>query len=712
MNSQIKLVSARQYPASPVYTQVGLDDFHQWVETVPVYQLDIETNVVDDLMERELYTLQFGSYDGTLIYVVDYASLPEDYRNYFIGILNRKQQQKIIHNALFEYTVIKKCCGIDIDNIYDTFLALKVMTNQKMVPPNFYSLAGAVETFFQIVMSKDLQTSFTGEMLTEDQILYAATDVMYMGYIVERLKSLPHYAEQENVINLENGVVRVFGDIMFNGFVFDGDVWRENMEWVKPQIEESREQIYEVMRTELSEECELLDFMSPEPEVTINWNSIPQRTAVLQGIYPDLLDCKKATLKAYENTLSEDNNILHFIMNKEYGEASTMAAEQYLELLESNGFYIPAGQMRINLNSPKQLLDLFRCIKPDITSVKAEVIEKIKHPLAKAFTTYVTKQKLLSSYGENWFEFVAADGRIRARFLDQILATGRVAFKKPGMMTVPADEGYYLGNRYRRAFKARPGFSIVASDFASQELAIIAFLAGEQVWIDTIKSGGDLHSKAASLVFGPKWITVGGHPDGAVKPDDSNFEALKLRSYTKTISFALAFGAGHKLIGERLNLTSAEAKRLIRQYFDAFPKLESYFQRRAAFGRENGFIYTAAPFHRRRYFPNWEEAKQENGFGLMAAIERESMNTSIQGTGADASKCAMILVKDYIDTHGLGDRVFLVTMLHDALATEVRDDFVEEWKPIQTELMILGHGYNIPDRLVGATTSVSKHWTK
>ena len=43
----IYLISARTYPAHQDYQQVDLNFFHQWFVQQSVYQLDIETNVVE-----------------------------------------------------------------------------------------------------------------------------------------------------------------------------------------------------------------------------------------------------------------------------------------------------------------------------------------------------------------------------------------------------------------------------------------------------------------------------------------------------------------------------------------------------------------------------------------------------------------------------------------------------------------------------------------
>jgi DNA polymerase I-like protein with 3'-5' exonuclease and polymerase domains len=135
-----------------------------------------------------------------------------------------------------------------------------------------------------------------------------------------------------------------------------------------------------------------------------------------------------------------------------------------------------------------------------------------------------------------------------------------------------------------------------------------------------------------------------------------------------------------------------------------------YFTKRAEFGIQHGWSDTASPFNRKRFFAEWHPTSMKKE--TEAHIERQSKNTSIQGTGADGAKCALILIKQYIENHNLQDRVRALMTLHDAVATEAIESFSKEWAVILTELMIKGHNYNIPGRLIGADTSITDTWTK
>jgi hypothetical protein len=74
---------------------------------------------------------------------------------------------------------------------------------------------------------------------------------------------------------------------------------------------------------------------------------------------------------------------------------------------------------------------------------------------------------------------------------------------KLNMQNIPAKEA--VGNRYRNCFVAEDGWVYVDSDYASQELVVIAFISGDPVWMDALQRGKDLHSVCAEVVYKDLW---------------------------------------------------------------------------------------------------------------------------------------------------------------------------------------------------------------
>lgn len=704
----IYLVSARNYPLDNEYQQKTLEEFWEWFQEQDEYELDIETNVVEDITLREIYVVQFGEIGSQdrCQWVLDIASFPDDAIDFIKECLNDRSKKKLIFYSQFEYSTIRACWGIDIANIYDPHLVMKLILNGKYVHDDIFKLSGAVKEYFGVDLSKEEQTSFKGFTLTKNQILYAAHDVMWLDKIRQHLMSLEEYPYHEEVIKLENEVVRAFGDCVTNGFGFNPDVWLSNLEWVEPQIQESREKVFDYIRDEFRAECEMLGFIQPEDEITINWNSNPQRAEILSVIYPDLKNFKVDALRMYEKTLPEGNPI-DDILKKDYPKVNKYMMDNHRDLLIEKGFLNKAGDVLININSPQQRLKLFHLVAPELPDTSNEELVKQDHQMIKDYLEYISKEKLKTSYGENWLEYIDSDGKIRPRHIQQIVHTERISVK-PALQTVPADD-YYIFDRYRQAFiPGRPGWKFSSVDYKSQELAVIAYMTGELAWIDALLDGKDLHSVSAAMIFREKWIAAGGDPKGWDKPDSP--EGKKLRNFAKTISFLLAYGGGAFTLANRLQIDKTFAQELIDQYFNTFQDIKEGMDIRGQFAVDNGYITTLPPFNRRRYFGAWFSKNLTNK--QIGSIDRRGRNTPIQGSSADQTKAAMVIIKNYIEKHWIADCVELIFQLHDATLTQFNPIQIPEWPQIHCELMEEAAEINIPGGLVKGDINVTDYWTK
>lgn len=704
----IYIVSAREYPLDKNYEQKTLKEFWDWFQKQEEYELDIETNVTEDITKRKIHVVQIGGvgFQNYYQWILDVASFPENAIEFVKECLDDRDKRKLIFYAQFEYSTIRYCWNIDIANIYDVHLAMKAILNGKYVEDNIFSLAGAVKEYFDIDLPKEEQTTFKGLTLTKKQILYAANDVKYLARIRKHLMSLDEYKHHEYVINLENEVVRSIGDCITNGFGFNEKIWLKNIKWVEPQINEAREKVFDYIRGDFRAECEMLGFIQPEDEVEINWNSVTQKKEVLSEIFPDLKNFKKEALKMYEKTLPE-NNIIKKILNKEYSYVNSFLKKNYSEVLRKTGHLKLNGDILINLNSPKQRLKLFHLVAPDLPDTSHDELVKQNHPMIKDYLEYIGKEKLKTSYGENWLEFIDSDSLIRPRNIQQIVHTGRISVK-PALQTIPADD-YYIYDRYRKAFVPnKPGWKFSAVDYKSQELAVIAYMTAEMAWIDALLDGKDLHSVSAALVFKEKWKEAGGDPEGWNKPRSQ--EGKKLRTFAKTISFLLAYGGSSFTLANRLQIPQDLADELINQYFDTFQDIKKGMDYHGNFAVENGYITTLPPFNRRRYFGDWFSKNLTNT--QLNAIDRKGRNTPIQGSSADQTKSALVMIKSYLERNWISDCVDIIFQLHDATLTQFNPEQIPEWPSIHCELMEQAAEINVPGGLIKGDVSVTDYWTK
>jgi len=727
----IYLISNRVYPTFTYVQRCEFKHVMEWIKSVPGYELDIETNLEEDLTLKEIFTVQFGSLDGQYQFFIDIGGITPEQLEELKEVLQDDSKMKLGFNLTFEYSVIKMFWGVEIDNLFDISMLLKIVLNGKYMEGYVFSLAGAVKEYLGIEMDKTLQTSFTAMPYSESQIIYGATDVMYCAALASVIYSWefeePVYewdnealawytvynrqvnivAEMDKYIKLRMRAIPVLGDILCEGWYFDKESWGKNIVWAQGEADKSYEDMCNFIRTEMREDAILYGFLTDKDTLNINWGSTTQKTEILQLIYPELVNTKAPALKVFAKTLPDDNYI-DYIIDKQFAALNNRLITEQLDKIKAFSGFIPAETVTINFDSPKQRLALFQIKHPGIQDTKEETLEDLESSLMDAYKLYIKKTKLASSYGENWYKAICSDGKIRARSMDPLLVTGRISLSKPGIMTVPADGGYYLGDRYRSAFLPPEGWVVSAVDFASQELLIIAELSQEPIWLEAIKDGKDIHSISAYKVFGQKWIDSGGDSEGVVKPKSK--EGKEMRDSAKTISFGLAYGAGPKKVAKKTNTSIREATQMMKNYFEAFPFIKMYFDKVAKLGQIQGWVATRPPYNFRRNFPKWNEYYVDRSD--LSAIGREAKNLGIQGEGSEQSFEAMILIRNYIREHKLQDRVRFVMPLHDATVCIAREDYAEEWGPIHVSLMEQGAAMTMSSVKIPGDLTLTKTWTK
>jgi DNA polymerase I-like protein with 3'-5' exonuclease and polymerase domains len=362
----------------------------------------------------------------------------------------------------------------------------------------------------------------------------------------------------------------------------------------------------------------------------------------------------------------------------------------------------------VNWSSPLQVVKLFQSFLPSLENVNSDQISpfRFEYPVIDRYITYKEYDKRASSYGEAFLENIASDGRIHTDF-KQILVTGRMSSSNPNMQQIPGS------NLYRNCFiPGYPDWVFVSADYASQELALIAFASKDPVWLKALETGQDLHSVCAELVFGDEWmqaaeVNCAYYLKGAkVKCDCKRHK--KLRQSVKEINFGLAYGMTEMKLSSKLRIEPKQAAKLINDYFKIFPSIKEYLDACGNFGKQKGYIRTLSPWGRMRWFADWQPRGME--WGLQGSIERESKNTPIQGAGADMVKYALIQIRNYIRDNKVP--VKLVMQVHDQIDTICPKDYAPQWRVILKELMEKAAILTIPSGLLKAEVNISLVWEK
>lgn len=247
---------------------------------------------------------------------------------------------------------------------------------------------------------------------------------------------------------------------------------------------------------------------------------------------------------------------------------------------------------------------------------------------------------------EGLIKTIAADGRIHTTFNQTVAATGRLSSTDPNLQNIPVrtDEGRAI----RRGFVVGEGFeSLMTADYSQIELRVMAHLSEDAGLIEAFTSGEDLHTTAASQVFGVE--------PGAVDAE--------MRRKIKAMSYGLAYGLSAFGLSQQLNIDAGEARGLMDAYFERFGGVRDYLRRAVDEARATG--YTATLFGRRRYLPDLNSDNRQR----REAAERMALNAPIQGTAADIVKIAMLKVDAALCAADLRSRMLL--QVHDEIVLEI-----------------------------------------
>lgn len=744
-------------PLSVSYQQRNFVQFLLWERMQKSYQLDIETNYTEWWCTKKLISIQFGSIDGTEQWVIQWSALTEEAKGYIKKILEDKSKCKLIHNAMFE-AVVLLFHNIRIVNVYDTMLVEMILfcgmmfkedevdDDESEEAAGFYALTSLTHRYLQYGMDKTEQLNFGDDILTESKVKYAAADVVPLAAIRATQVMQLHQYDLEYVAALENEVVLAYAEMTYYGMELDAAAWRTNIDLAMPLIQQAKKELDEWLTQDpFKHKAVELGYLNDKDRCIINWNSPAQKKQVVEHFFPFLQDkvskpVLTRLLKIYDKDGTHpftDDRAMEWV--RAFAEGNWDKIEKAcIELdrpwLVEHELMIPGGQSTINWNSRDQVLILFKVINPKMGSLDKESMSKFLHPIGRSLEKYKDTLKLITTYGEAFISgtkkkrgSVEPDGKVRTSF-NQIVSTGRVSCRKPNMQNIPAKES--VGTRYRNAFVCDKGWKYVDSDFSSQELVIIAYMSNDPVWNEALRLGQDLHSVCAELVYPNQGWKNAAQADCTYYQQTADHKIAKakcsckahknMRNGVKTINFGLAYGMSeYKLSGE-LNIDVKSAKKLIQDYFKAFPSIGGTLGYLGNFGVRNGYIQTIAPFFRKRWFPYWRYSRSKVDAHIakiqydatLGSIERASKNMPIQGTAGDMAKLSLLMLYNFIHDNDLSDRVKLVMQVHDQNTTIVRDDYTEEWKTHMDRIMREAAAFIIPNGLLGAETTISPCWTK
>ena len=327
----------------------------------------------------------------------------------------------------------------------------------------------------------------------------------------------------------------------------------------------------------------------------------------------------------------------------------------------------------INLASPKQLQTVLfdelgmtgtKTLKTGFSTNAAaltELFELNGHPFLEKLLAHRDSTKLKQMV-ETLLKAVEDDSKIHTTYVQTGTSTGRLSSENPNLQNIPIRNP--RGAQIRDSFVASPGFeTLLTADYSQIEMRIMAHLSEDEGLIEAFNKGEDLHRFVGSRIFGVEPAKV----------------TSDMRSQVKAMSYGLVYGLSEYGLAKQLGLTNADAKALMKDYFERFGGVRRYLAKVVEDAKAHG--YTKTLHGRRRPFDDLTSKI----FQVRENARRAALNAPIQGTAADIMKLAMNAIHQEMTALAMNSRMLL--QVHDELVFEVAKGELEALRKLVTEKM-------------------------
>ena len=262
--------------------------------------------------------------------------------------------------------------------------------------------------------------------------------------------------------------------------------------------------------------------------------------------------------------------------------------------------------------------------------------------------------------------------------------TGRFSASNPNLQNIKSDnkdDSSIWGSAkrlLRSSLSVESGFSYLCVDFSQQELRILSYVSNDKSMREAFDSGVDFHqyiSEKATVLAG----------------------SLITRSQAKTINFSLIFGKEIASLAKDMRLSYETAEKIYNGVLNFFSDFKSWKKSHVTKCYNQGYIETVGGYKR------YMEVKH---FSLLTwdlidssvynrSFERDSVNTTVQGTGADICKSAMIASWNFFNQNPhLNCR--LVYQIHDEIIFRVPNHLVSDLNFLSNLKNVIENSWFLP----------------
>lgn len=374
-----------------------------------------------------------------------------------------------------------------------------------------------------------------------------------------------------------------------------------------------------------------------------------------RGIMIDLQDVKllkdeveELQLEAYRNLpMTEDLQIINVQSNKDL--------KAYFEYLNIQDWPIT------DKGNPSFNKAYLKTLDEGEVILNARKLDTFMNMFLEPLNSYVYDSILHTNFNQTAGEFGGTK-------------SGRLSSYAPNMQQIPKRDEF-IGYKFRKIFKPRPGFVMVEFDYSQAEPRLFSHYSKEPILIEGYNKTPfiDMHAIA------------------------SQYMGID-RNEAKSLNLGMMYVMGSTKLAIQLGITTDEAKQIVKKWYKTFVRVGGFTKAAQKRAEERGYVKTI--LGRRARF-------KDIRFTYRAA------NRIIQGGCADILKWKLVELDRVITQTGNEENIHMVLNIHDSVVLEIREDKLELIGEVKEVLeRVKCEPFNLSVPFVAEYKAIGKNWAE
>ena len=442
-----------------------------------------------------------------------------DEKNNFAGLQELLDRATILigHNIAYDLVWLWEC-GFKYDGpIFDTMLAEYVLQRGIKKP---LSLEACAERYDLETKKQDTLKQYFAKGLNVDEIPrvelieYLCADLRATQELSDRLykklNTVKHSGLMDTIL-LTNEVSMCLAKIYHRGFKVDSD----ELHKVKTDFEKEQKELQDSLQKQVTDLMgdTPINLNSPEQLSWIIYSRKPKDKSMWQNSFQPYM-----SKSDYKTMIVSHSDVLYKTTAKQCNICKGFGSYTKTKV-NGNPYAKPTTCKTCNgqgyIFVPTKNVAGLRFVAPNAKWVSANgfTTNKVNLDLLEQFAksknmsdavTFLGRVKrlsaldtYLSSFVDGIKSFTKQDGMLHVRLLQHRTATGRLSGADPNMQNMPRGGTFPVKKVFVSRFE---GGKILEADFAQLEFRTAAYLSQDEVAINEVKTGFDVHSYTADII--------------------------------------------------------------------------------------------------------------------------------------------------------------------------------------------------------------------